>query len=40
MSLLESVTVETTQEQVFLAGEGKGGDKEKESLPDDVTGFS
>ncbi|KAL1201563.1 hypothetical protein V5N11_013676 [Cardamine amara subsp. amara] len=32
ISPLDSVSVETTQDQVFLAGEGKDGDKEKESL--------
>ncbi|ESQ56121.1 hypothetical protein EUTSA_v10024777mg [Eutrema salsugineum] len=33
-SPMESVPVENTQDQVFLAGEGKDGDKEKESFTD------
>ncbi|KFK23665.1 hypothetical protein AALP_AAs70636U001400 [Arabis alpina] len=37
-SVLDSVSVETTQDHVFLASEVKDGDKEKESLPDGVTG--
>ncbi|VVB01142.1 unnamed protein product [Arabis nemorensis] len=37
-SLLDSVSVETTQDQLFLASEEKDGDKEKESLSDAVTG--
>lgn len=40
MSPLESVSVETTRDQVFLACEGKDGDEEKESVHDGVTGSS
>ncbi|XP_024004853.1 uncharacterized protein LOC18028758 [Eutrema salsugineum] len=35
-SPMESVPVENTQDQVFLAGEGKDGDKEKESFTDET----
>ncbi|KAG2315130.1 hypothetical protein Bca52824_018252 [Brassica carinata] len=38
MSPLENVPVETTQDQVFLVGEGKDGDKQRESFSDGVTG--
>ncbi|KAH0914804.1 hypothetical protein HID58_029250 [Brassica napus] len=38
MSPLENVPVETTQGQVFLVGEGKDGDKQRESFSDGVTG--
>ena len=40
MSPLENVPVETTQDQVFLVGEGKDGNKQRESFSDGVTGFS
>ncbi|CAH8320315.1 unnamed protein product [Eruca vesicaria subsp. sativa] len=38
ISPLESLPVEKTQDQVFLAVEGKDGDKQNESFSDDVTG--
>ncbi|CAN7031101.1 hypothetical protein BRARA_H00773 [Brassica rapa] len=38
MSPLENVPVETTQGEVFLVGEGKDGDKQRESFSDGVTG--
>ncbi|KAL0854703.1 hypothetical protein Bca101_059855 [Brassica carinata] len=37
MSPLENVPVETTQDQVFLVGEGKDGDKQRESFSNGVT---
>ncbi|XP_010440419.1 PREDICTED: uncharacterized protein LOC104723725 [Camelina sativa] len=40
MSPFGSVSVETTQDQVFLAGEGKHGDEEKESSKLETNGMS